>query len=206
MYYQWLSKRLRWLATQSFYYSIILSLLISCTSDEQRGAYIPDYPKPGDSSRTAGALRALTRAINQSSSPTAYAKRAAIYLAMGREADALDDINEAISRDGDVGSFYLTRAQILRDRQQPDKALENAQRAEILGVNTPELYTLQGDLLQQQNQFDKARLFLARALQMAPYDGEAYFFRGLMAARTGDTAQAVSLYEQSLRQIGRAHV
>jgi tetratricopeptide (TPR) repeat protein len=34
---------------------------------------------------------------------------------------------------------------------------------------------------------------------MAPYDGEAYFFNGLMAARQGDTAQALALYQQSLR-------
>jgi tetratricopeptide (TPR) repeat protein len=34
---------------------------------------------------------------------------------------------------------------------------------------------------------------------MAPYDGEAYFFNGLMAAKLGDTARALVLYQQSLR-------
>ncbi|QJW92331.1 tetratricopeptide repeat protein [Spirosoma taeanense] len=172
---------------------------MSCGRDNRQGARIPDYPKPGDSSRTEGAFRALTVAINQSAPASAYAKRAAILLTMGRVNDALADIDEAISRNDNAGLYYLTRAQIFRALQQPGKALENAQRAEILGVDTPELYTLQGDLLQQQNQFNKARLYVAKALQMAPYDGEAYFFNGLMAAKQGDTAQALELYQQSLR-------
>ena len=118
---------------------------------------------------------------------------------MGRVKEALADIDEAIERNDNVGGYYLTRAQVLRALHRPAQALQNAQRAEILGVDTPELYTLQGDLLQQQNQFDKAKLYVAKALQMAPYDGEAYFFKGLMTARQGDTAQALVLYQQSLR-------
>lgn len=184
----------------SLLFAFVLSLFIgACSTDNRQAARIPDFPKPGDSSRAEGALRALTRAINQSSPASAYAKRAVIRLAMGQVTEALADIDEAISRNDNAGSYYLTRAQILRARQQPAKALENAQRAEILGVNTPELYTLQGDLLQQQNQFDKARLYVAKALQMAPYDGEAYFFNGLMSAKQGDTLQALALYKQSLR-------
>ncbi|HLK98092.1 MAG TPA: hypothetical protein VK364_10015, partial [Hymenobacter sp.] len=160
---------------RSFALYITLSfILFACGNDKRQTAHIPDFPRPGDSSRTEGALRALTRSINRSAPASAYAKRAAILLAMGREKEALSDIDEAISRNDNAGSYYLTRSQILRALQQPDKALVNAQRAEILGVDTPELYTLQGDLLQQQNQFDKARLYVARALQMAPYDGEAY--------------------------------
>ena len=184
---------------RSLIYSFTLSLvLLSCGSDNRQTARIPDFPKPGDSSRTEGALRALTVAINQSSPASAYAKRAVILLAMGRGDDALSDINEAIGRDDNAGTYYLTRARILRALQQPGKALENAQRAEILGVDTPELYTLQGDLLQQQGEFDKARLYVAKALQMAPYDGEAHFFNGLMAAKQGDTVGALALYHARL--------
>ena len=159
------------------YYLIFISLvLISCGSDNRQLARIPAFPKSGDSSRAEGALRALTRAIDQSSPASAYAKRARILLTMGRNTDALADIDEAIGRNDNAGSYFLTRAQILRELGKPDKALQNAQRAEILGVDTPELYTLQGDLLQQKGQFDKAKLYVARALQMAPYDGEAFFF------------------------------
>ncbi|GAA4421570.1 hypothetical protein GCM10023187_57570 [Nibrella viscosa] len=174
-------------------------VLLSCGSEDRRQARIPDIPEPGDTSRNRATLVALTRAINQSSPASAYAKRAALYLSTGRVEEALDDIDEAISRNGNVGSFYLVRAQVLRALQQPAKAFESAQRAEILGIDTPAIYTLLGDLLQQQNQFDKAQLYIAKALQMAPYEGEAYYFAGLMAAKQGDTTLALRHYQQSLK-------
>lgn len=100
---------------RSFVLSLfLLVLLFACSDDNRQTAHIPDFPKSGDSSRAEGALRALTRSINQSSSSSAYAKRAVILLAMGRVSDALADIDEAISRNDNIGSFYLTRAQIDR--------------------------------------------------------------------------------------------
>ncbi|QKZ13996.1 tetratricopeptide repeat protein [Spirosoma sp. KUDC1026] len=184
----------------SFTLSLFVFLsLFSCSDDARQSTRIHEVPQVGDSSRVEGALRALTNAINQSAPASAYAKRAVILLDMGRVNDALEDIDEAISREPNIGTYYLTRARVLRALQQSAKALENAQRAEILGVDTPELYTLQGDLLQQQRQFDRAQLYVARALQMAPYDGEAYFFKGLMAAKLGDTTQALALYKHSLQ-------
>ena len=84
-------------------HSCALSLIIlACNNDNRQTAHIPDYPKPGDSSRTERALLALTRAINQSSSASAYAKRAALRLATGQVSEALTDINEAISRNDNV--------------------------------------------------------------------------------------------------------
>ncbi|GAA4450821.1 hypothetical protein GCM10023189_12020 [Nibrella saemangeumensis] len=174
-------------------------LLLSCGSEDRRQARIPEIPEPGDTSRNRATLVALTRAINQSSPASAYAKRAALYLSMGKVQEALEDIDEAISRNGNVGSYYLVRAQVLRALQQPGKAFESAQRAEILGVDTPAMYTLLGDLLQQQNQFERAQLYITKALQMAPYEGEAYYFAGLMAAKQGDTTLALKQYQQSLK-------
>lgn len=178
---------------------MLLAVLAGCGTSDRQQAAIPALPQANDSIRTEAALQALTRAINQASPATAYAKRAALYLSAGRVREALADIDEAISRNDNAGRYFLTKAAVLRALNQPEKALEVAQRAEILGVDTPELYTLLGDLLQQQNQFGRAHLYVAKALQMAPYDGEAYYFNGLMAAKQGDTTQALSLYLTSLR-------
>lgn len=178
---------------------LVLAMLAGCGTSDRQQARIPALPQANDSARTEAALQALTRAINQASPASAYAKRAVLFLSAGRVKEALDDIDEAISRNGNAGPYFLTKAAVLRALNQPAKALDVAQRAEILGVDTPELYTLLGDLLQQQNQFGKARLYVAKALQMAPYDGEAYFFNGLMAAKQGDTVQALALYQTSLR-------
>ena len=86
------------------YHLLILSFaLFACGSDNRQTARIPDFPKPGDSSRAEGALRALTRAINQSAPASAYAKRAVVRLEMGQVSDALADIDEAISRNDNAG-------------------------------------------------------------------------------------------------------
>ncbi len=177
----------------------VAALLLGCATDNRQQARIQPLPVPGDTTRTTAALNALARAIRTSAPASAFAKRAELFLQAGRTQEALTDIDEAVLRKPTVGAYYLTRAAVLRALNQPAKALENAQRAEISGVETPELYTLLGDLSQQQRQYGKARLYLARALQMAPFDGEAYFFEGLIAARQGDTTRAIALYEQSLK-------
>ncbi|WP_370701095.1 tetratricopeptide repeat protein [Fibrella musci] len=176
-----------------------VGLLAACSSGDRRLSRIPPLPQASDSTSAQNTLRALDRAISQSSSATAYAKRAMLLLSMGRIADALEDINEAISRNNNTGFFYVVRAQVLRALNKPDKAFDDAQRAEILGATSPELYTLMGDVLQQQTQYPKARLYVAKALQMAPYDGEAHFYNGLMAAKTGDTVRALADYQQALQ-------
>ncbi len=190
--------RLSWLLKRICFVALMI-VFVGCGADPRQQTHIPALPMGSDSSRTEAALRSLTRAINQSSPASAYAKRAKIYLETGRPKEALSDIDEAISRNNTEGSYFLIRAQVLRTLKLPQKALDNAQRAEILGADTPELYTLLADVWQQQNQFAKARLYLAKALQMAPYDGEAYFFNGMITAKQGDTSQALALYQQSLK-------
>lgn len=177
----------------------VAALLLGCATDNRQQARIPPLPVPSDTARATATLNALSRAIRTSAPASAFAKRADLFLRAGRASEALTDIDEAVARQPTIGAYYLTRAEVLRALNQPAKALENAQRAEISGVETPELYTLFGDLSQRQGQYGKARLYLARALQMAPFDGEAYFFDGLIAARQGDTTRAIALYEQSLK-------
>jgi len=178
---------------------LVVATLASCSSGDRRLSRIPPLPQASDSAQTANTLRALTRAINQSSSATAYAKRAVVLLSVGRTTEALGDIDEAISRNNSTGFFFLVRAQVMRALKKPDQAFDDAQRAEILGVSSPELFTLIGDVLQQQAQYPKAQLYVAKALQMAPYDGEAHFYSGLMAAKQGDTTRALAQYQQALQ-------
>ncbi|WP_266366207.1 tetratricopeptide repeat protein [Tellurirhabdus rosea] len=173
-------------------------LLTGCDDDARRQARIPLVPGNSAEIRNQKALEALTRAINRNAPASAYARRAALFLENGRLNEALSDIDEALDRDDDVGRYHLIKAQILRGQHKLDDALESAQRAEGLGVNTPELYVVMGDLLQQKKQFDRARLYLAKVLQMAPYEGEAFHFNGLVAARQGDTVRALNQYARAL--------
>lgn len=171
---------------------------MGCSDDEQRQTRIPVVPENSADTRNQAALEALTRAINQSSPASAYAKRAALFRDMGKTDEALSDINEALERENNEGRYHLIKAQILRKKKAYDDGLESALRAEGLGVNTPELYIVIGDLLQQQKQLDRARFYLVKALQMAPFEGEAFFFNGLVAAKSGDTTRAITYYNRAL--------
>ncbi|MGA0558559.1 tetratricopeptide repeat protein [Larkinella sp. VNQ87] len=177
---------------------ICCSLLLACSDDDRRQTRIPAVPQNSADTRNQAALEALTRAISQSDAASAYAKRAAIYMSLGKTDEALTDINDALERENNEGRYHLIKAQILRRRQSYEDGLESALRAEGLGVNTPELYIVIGDLLQQQKQLDRARYYLVRALQMAPYEGEAFYFNGLVAAKAGDTTRALLYYNRAL--------
>jgi len=178
---------------------LVFGLLTGCSESNRRQARIPAAPQSPAAIERGAALESLTRAINQSGPASAYAKRAAIYLKAGQLDTALADINEALDRDDDIGRYHLIKAQVLRSRHQYDDALESALRAEGLGVDTPELYILIGDLLQEQREFDRARIYLVKALQMAPYEGEAFYYNGLVVAKTGDTVRALPFLRRSLQ-------
>ncbi|GAB3339127.1 hypothetical protein GCM10027299_51820 [Larkinella ripae] len=171
---------------------------MACSDDDRRQARIPAVPENSAETRNQAALEALTRAINQSSPASAYAKRAAVYMDLGKTDEALSDINEALEKENNEGRYHFVRAQVLWKRKAYEDGLESALRAEGLGVNTPELYIVIGDLLQQQKQLDRARFYLVKALQMAPYEGVAFYLNGVVAAKSGDTSRAVLYYNRAL--------
>ena len=181
-----------------FWLAGVLSL-VGCGDDNRRQARIPPLPEGSAQVRNQQALEALTRAISQSGAASAYARRATLYLQMSRPDQALADVNEAIESEPNIGSYHLIRAQIYRQKRDWDRALESALRAEGLGVDTPGLYLVLGDVLQEKKQYARARLYAAKVLQMSPYEGEAFYLDGLIAARLGDTAKALTNWEQSLR-------
>jgi tetratricopeptide (TPR) repeat protein len=110
---------------------------------------------------------------------------------MGETQKALEDINRADRLKQSTGKYLYLKALILRDMKQYREAYAFAQSAEILNVDTPELYTLLGDLSQQRNDLKNAEQYLAKSLQIAPFDGETYFYQGTLAARKGDTITAL---------------
>ncbi|WP_420152433.1 tetratricopeptide repeat protein [Siphonobacter sp.] len=176
----------------------LLGGMMACSSEEQAGGRIPPLPNMNEGFSTPKALDLLTRVIHQyPDAPDNYQKRAEIYLQRSELDAALEDINRAIELKRNTGRYYVTKAKILRQRRQIDEALYAAQRAEILNERTPELFVLLADLYQQKYQLGKARQYLARTLQINPYHGEAYFYRGMIAAKLGDTTSALVLFLRS---------
>jgi tetratricopeptide (TPR) repeat protein len=178
---------------QKKYLFIALSaLLYACGQDNRERSKIPPTPFQTESIQNTASLEALTDAIRRNPSLAEnYYKRAIVLNKMGESQKALEDINRADRLKQNTGKYLFLKALILRDMKQNRDAFAFAQSAEILNVDTPELYTLLGDLSQQRNDLKNAEQYLAKSLQLAPYDGETFFYQGTLAARKGDTLTAL---------------
>jgi len=178
---------------QKKYLFIALSaLLYACGQDNRERSKIPPTPFQTESIQNTASLEALTDAIRSNPSLAEnYYKRAIVLNKMGETQKALEDINRADRLKQNTGKYLYVKAMILRDMKQYREAYAVAQSAEILNVDTPELYTLLGDLSQQRNDLKNAEQYLAKSVQIAPYDGETSFYQGTLAARKGDTIKAL---------------
>jgi tetratricopeptide (TPR) repeat protein len=168
-------------------------LLFACGRTPREQSKIPPAPTESEKMRDVAALEALTDAIRSNSSvPENYYKRALIYLQFEKNQEAVDDITRADRLKPNTGKYLYVKGLTLRNTGKIDEALAAAQSAEILNVDTPELYTLLGDLSQQKNDFKKSEAYLAKSLQFAPFNGETFFYKGQLSARRGDTIAAIN--------------
>lgn len=178
---------------QKKYLFFALSLLLyACGQGNRERSNIPPTPFQIESIQNTASIEALTDAIRSNPSLAEnYYKRAMVLNRMAETQKALEDINRADRLKQNTGKYLYVKALILRDMEQYREAYAFAQSAEILNVDTPELYTLLGDLSQQRNDLKSAEQYLAKSLQIAPYDGETAFYQGTLAARKGDTTTAL---------------
>lgn len=184
----------------NLYFIVIIALfLAACGQGNRDRSKIPPSPFQTESVMNTAAVDALTEAIRSNPSVAEnYFKRASIFLKTGNTERALEDINRADQLKQNTGKYLFVKALILRKMKKYNEAFSFAQSAEILNVDTPELYTLLGDLSQQKNDLASAEKYLAKSLQIAPYDGETHFYKGTLAARKGDTLTAIALINQAI--------
>lgn len=171
----------------------------SCQSDARTSTRIPPVIKKGKEQWQKDALLSLTELINRGIDPDAnYFKRARIYFEREQYSEALDDINESIYEQDNVSEYFLLRGKINRELGKLDNALEDAQRAEALQQSSPELYVLLADILQAKGRFGEAAGYLNQALRMAPYDGSAYYVKGMLQAKQGDSLASLSSFNYAM--------
>lgn len=179
---------------------IILSVLNQgCQSDARNATRIPPVIKKSRAQWQNDAIRSLTDLINRNIDiDLNYYKRARIYFEREQYTLALADINESIYEKNNASDYFLLRGKINRELGKIDPALEDAQRAEALQQNSPDLYILLADILQAKNRFREAAGYLNQAMKMAPYDGSAYYVKGMLQARQGDTLASISSFNYAI--------
>lgn len=178
---------------------VVIAALQSCQSDARNATRIPPVVKKTKAQSQNDALLYLTDLINRNvDSDVNYFKRARIYFDKELYTEALADINEAIDERDNVGEYFLIRGKINRELNELDNALEDAQRAEALQQNSPDLYVLLADIFQEKKQFRDAVKYLNQAMIMAPYDGSAYYVKGMLLANQGDSLASLSSLQNAI--------
>lgn len=172
----------------------------ACQSDARNTTRIPPTPssKVKDNWRQ-NAVASLSNLIaRRIDLDVNYFKRARIYFDQEEYQQAVTDVNQAISLKDNVGEYYLLRGKVNRELGQTDQALEDAQRAEVLQQDLPDLYVLLADLMQEKKQYRDSQRYLATALKMAPYEGNAYYVKGMLQSKMADTLAALSSLRHAL--------
>ncbi|MPR36482.1 tetratricopeptide repeat protein [Salmonirosea aquatica] len=178
----------------------LLMTLSACQSDARNNTRIP--PIPSSLVKTnwqKDAVDALSRLIaRRIDLDQSYFKRARIYFDQEKYPEAAADVSQAISLKENVGEYYMLRGKVHREMGQTEKALEDAQRAEVLQQDLPELYVLLADLMQEKKQYRDSQRYLATAMQMAPYQGNAYYVKGMLQSKMADTLAALASLKHAL--------
>jgi tetratricopeptide (TPR) repeat protein len=173
--------------------------LLSCQSDARTATRIPPIVKKTRAQWQDDALQSLTDLISRNiDSDLNYFKRAKIYFEKEMYGEALADINEAIDEKDNVGEYFLMRGKINRELNDIDKALEDAQRAEALQQNSQDLFVLLSDIFQEKKQFRESVKYLNQVMMMAPYDGSAYYVKGMLLARQGDSLACLASLQTAM--------
>ncbi|MEJ8755402.1 tetratricopeptide repeat protein [Pontibacter sp. H259] len=129
-----------------------------------------------------------------------YTRRAKLLLQKGELDKALSDVNEAIEQDDkDMTNLFL-KAQVLRAMGKYKAALPFALQAERNSYQSAALYILLSDLYLHLQQPQKASAAVKKAMELAPENAHALYFKGRVAAATSDTAGAVINYKLAIRQ------
>lgn len=172
----------------------------ACQSDARNTTRIPPTPTTkvkdrGQQDAVASLSNLIARRIDLDVN---YFKRARIYFDQEEYQLALADATQAIDLKDNVGDYYLVRGKVNRELGQIDQALEDAQRAEVLQQDLPELYVLLADLMQEKKQYREAQRYLVTAMKMAPYEGNAYYVKGMLESKMADTVAALTSLRHSL--------
>jgi tetratricopeptide (TPR) repeat protein len=174
-------------------------LVASCRPREQRDTGIPPLPE-GETNTYKVHVQVLSEAIESyPNKADFYFKRAHLYFGNQQWPQALEDMNQAVDLDPNNGKYYLLRARLHQHLQHSEQAFADIQKAEKLQVQSSDFYTLLGELYALRKEYDKAREALNKSLEKAPYSGAAFYWKGAVAAETGDTTSALRFLGAALQ-------
>ncbi|NDK54309.1 tetratricopeptide repeat protein [Pontibacter fetidus] len=178
---------------------IILATFAGCNLNQGTGEQMVNLAKVTDDPEAQ--LANLNTAISRNRQDASlYVRRAKILLGKGELPMALDDVNKAVELNkNDMGNLFL-KAQVLRAIGKVKEALPLALRAERNSFQHVGVYVLLSDLYLQLKQPQKASVYAAKALKLAPRNEFALYYNGRVAEAIGDTARATRNFRLALQE------
>lgn len=170
----------------------------SCTGNDGKKEQMVNLKEITDNPEAQ--LASLNAAIQTSKQQAnLYARRAMLYLREQELGKALADASEAVRLSGNAPENLFLKAQVLRAMKREGEALQLALQAERNGFENELLYVLLTDLYFQLGQYHKAKQYNNLAYKLSATDAYVLYYRGRLAAVSGDTAVAVKNYRQALK-------
>jgi Tfp pilus assembly protein PilF len=163
----------------------------------------------------AAALVRTDRALQlDPNSARALHIRGLTYKRLGRQGEAIDCFQRAISAAPDFSDPYVSLGNVLADKQLPSEAERCYRRALELQPRSPELWCNLGNLFQDHRRFGVAAACYWRALECEPKFADAYYSLGLVLKAQGHLQEAASCFTRAaelcpdfaLAHLGIAHV
>ena len=111
-------------------------------------------------------------------------------------------LDSGIAKGDELADIHVSNAKALRDRREPDKALESLNAALALS-RTPAAFGLRGTLHYEKGRWDEAIADYTEAIRLDSANGEAFNNRAWTYYRAGRTAEALADADAAVRLLAK---
>ena len=142
----------------------------------------------------------------------AYADRAAVLFNLGRQKEALIDINKAVELDGNNVDYRLRQADLYFASGDVENSYKALTEAEKLSPESNEVQLKMGEVTFYSRDYDRSLRCLTNVTEREPDNQTALFMKGFIYKEKGDTTSAVTLlrrvcdlypdYEPAFEELG----
>lgn len=146
------------------------------------------------------ALSSFEKLINLRGEPDDYRHYAALLETQSRFDEALDAIDQAISRDPEDPSLILQRGRLYLTTNRLEESMADAEQALLIAPRMGEAYYLVGDILISQGLWNDARNNYSKAIELGVSDPDLFTNRGWASHMLRLTYAAAKDYQRALDQ------
>ena len=142
----------------------------------------------------------------------ALADRAMVLFNLGRNKEALADINKAVELKPDNVDYRLRQADLYFANGDVENSYKTLSEAEKLAPESNEVQLKMGEVTFYSRDYDRSMLCLSKVTEREPDNRTALFMKGFIYKEMGDTASAVTLlrkvcdlypdYEPAFEELG----